>query len=173
MPKTPTIEKMMARDVAVVRCDEDVHELEKRMIRERVHGLPVVDEDGTVIGVVSQTDLIAWHYNCGVDGASFYDQRILMPTGTDGRNLRLTDIRSATVDEIMSPIVYCIRPDQTPAAAAALMINRQVHRLIVVDEEARVLGILSAADLLHAIPGIEGPLRELEVEHGTRPAEVT
>ena len=163
-----TIERMMARDIAVIRCDADVHELEKQMLREGVHGMPVVDKAGTVVGVVSQTDLIAWHFNSGVDGASFYDQRVLLPSSEEYGELRLNDIRSATVSEVMSPIVYCIQPDESPALAAARMINRQVHRLIVVDEESRVLGILSASDLLHAIPGVERPLRELELEMGVR-----
>lgn len=161
-----TIEKMMAHDIAVVRCDEDLHELEKQLIREGVHGMPVVDKAGTVVGVVSQTDLIAWHFNSGVDGVSFYDQRALLPSSEEYGDLQITDMRSATVAEIMSPIVYCIKPDESPALAAARMINRQVHRLIVVDDESCVLGILSASDLLHAIPGVERPLREIELEMG-------
>ncbi|MBW1845073.1 MAG: CBS domain-containing protein [Deltaproteobacteria bacterium] len=64
---------LMTRDVAVINRKSDVHELEKLMLERRVHGLPVVNDDGILVGVISQTDLLAWHYNTGVDGAAFYD----------------------------------------------------------------------------------------------------
>jgi CBS domain-containing protein len=56
--------------------------------------------------------------------------------------------------------------------AAARMIDRKVHRLIVVDENAQVLGILTAADLLRAIPEVEAALAKVKDErilHRDRP----
>jgi CBS-domain-containing membrane protein len=64
----------------------------------------------------------------------------------------------------MSPVVHCICPDQPITLAAARMIDRKVHRLIVVDENAQVLGILSAADMLRAIPEVEAALEKVKDE---------
>ncbi|MBW2579330.1 MAG: CBS domain-containing protein [Deltaproteobacteria bacterium] len=69
---------LMTRDVAVINRKSDVHELEKLLLERRVHGLPVVNDDGILVGVISQTDLLAWHYNTGVDGAAFYDNSRLV-----------------------------------------------------------------------------------------------
>ena len=161
-----TVEDVMVRDVAVIQSDADVHELEQKLLRDGIHGMPVVDDDGTLVGVVSQTDLIAWHYFSGVDGSSFYrtDQR--MPEKEEYGDLRLTDIRSARVAEVMSPVVYCICPDQSIALAAARLIARQIHRLVVVNTAGRVLGMISAVDLLRGIPGIENALEEADLEKG-------
>jgi CBS-domain-containing membrane protein len=114
----------------------------------------VVDPGGKLVGVVSQTDLLAWHFAAGVDGTPPYDSGVEDPPS----GLRVADVRSARVDEVMSPVVHCICPDQTLALAAARMIDRQVHRLIVVDQDGRVLGVLSATDLLHALPGVDEAL---------------
>ncbi|NIL99410.1 MAG: CBS domain-containing protein [Acidobacteria bacterium] len=159
-----TVEDVMVRDVALIRSDADVHELEQKLLRDGIHGMPVVDPDGTLVGVISQTDLIAWHYFSGVDGSSFYRTDQSMPEREEYGELRLTDIRSARVAEVMSPVVYCICPDQSIALAAARMIARQIHRLVVVDTAGRVLGMVSAIDLLRAVPGIEEALEEADLE---------
>ena len=57
---TPRVEDLMVRDVTVIHWDSDVHELEKMLLREKIHGVPVVDDAGRLMGVVSQTDLLAW-----------------------------------------------------------------------------------------------------------------
>jgi CBS domain-containing protein len=147
---------LMTRDVAVINRKSDVHELEKLMLERRVHGMPVVNDDGILVGVISQTDLLAWHYNTGVDGAAFYDNSRLHVTDGDATaGLQLTDIQTAPVEDVMSPMVHCIRADRPIAVAAATMIQQRIHRLVVVDETLRVQGVISALDILHAIPGVE------------------
>ncbi len=152
--KTRRVEDLMQRDVRTVRSNADVHELEKLLLREQIHGVPVVDADDRIVGVVSQTDLLRWHFNAGVDGATFHDA----PAQRAPRGLRFTDIKTAEVGEVMSPLVHCICPDQSAALAAARMIDRKVHRLVVVDTSARVLGIISAIDVLRAVPDVEQEL---------------
>jgi len=152
------VRDFMVCDVAVIRADRDVHELEQLLLRERIHGVPVVDADGRLVGVVSQTDLLAWHYTTGIDGATFYQAPRL--DGVAQGVLGLSDIRTARIDELMSPIIHCICPDQSLALAAARMLTRRVHRLIVVDEEARVLGVISALDLLQVVPGVDGAMMD-------------
>jgi len=158
--KTRHVEELMVRDVRTVRCDADVHELEKLLLREKIHGVPVTDSDDRLVGVVSQTDLLAWHFTAAVDGATFYQA----PAQRPPQGLRLTDIKTANVEEVMSPVVHCICPDQPVALAAARMIDRGVHRLVVVDGEARVVGLISAVDVLRAVPDVEQVMGQVEKE---------
>jgi CBS domain-containing protein len=139
----------------------DVHELEQLFLERRIHGAPVVDAESRLVGVVSQTDLLAWHYSSGHDGGGFYDDddRRL---DRDLRGLRLADIRTAPVSEVMTPLVHAVRPDNTVAEAAARMIRHRIHRMVVVDERLHVLGIVSAMDLLRLVPGVA----ELADRHG-------
>lgn len=162
--KIRTVEDLMSPDTAVIRADADVHELEQKLLRDGIHGMPVVDADDTLVGVVSQTDLIAWHYFSGVDSSTYYRANNPMPSKEEYGDLRLTDIRSATVAEVMSPVVYCICPDQSISLAAARMIARQIHRLVVVDASGRVLGSVSAIDLVRALPGVDEALEEAGLE---------
>jgi predicted transcriptional regulator len=149
----PTLVRdLMSRDVTVIRRDCDVHELEKLLLAKRIHGVPVVDEADRMVGVVSQTDLLAWHFEVGVDGSPA-DDAIASPLGAhEGGALHLSDIRVARVDEIMSPVVHVIGPDRTIAEAAECMTCYTIHRLVVVDSSLRILGLLSALDILRAVP---------------------
>ncbi len=159
---------LMTRDVAVIGCKSDVHELERLLLEKRVHGLPVVNDEGILVGVISQTDLLAWHYNSGVDGVAFYDTSRLQVDDEDSlAGLRLTDIQTAAVEEVMSPLVHCIRADMPIAVAASTMVSQRIHRLVVVDETFRVQGVISALDILRAIPGVD---ELVESETGTRAA---
>ena len=76
----------------------------------------------------------------------------------------MTDIKTASVEEVMSPVVHCICPNQSIALAAARMIDRKIHRLVVVDEAGKVLGIVSAIDVLRAVPEVKQALGEVEDE---------
>jgi CBS-domain-containing membrane protein len=154
--KSARVADLMTRDVAVIGRDRDVHELEKLLLEKRVHGVPVVDERGVLVGVVSQSDLLAWHFQTGLDGAAFYDYSNLVAKD-DGsfKGLQLSDIQTAKVQEIMSPLAYCIFEEQPVALAAARMVTSRIHRLVVVDDERRVLGIISALDLLRSLPDVE------------------
>ena len=108
---------VMTRDVETIHHDEDVHVLEKLMLEKKIHGVPVVNDEEKLVGVVSQTDLLAWHFHTGVDGVSFYGDADVSIPGVDPRTIKVDDISSATVEEVMSPLVYCVGPDRPLAEA--------------------------------------------------------
>lgn len=154
----------MTREVRVIRCDAEVHELEKLLLEEKVHGVPVVDGSSRLVGVVSQTDLLSWHYDAGADAPVGSESPKPDPTSPDVGTFETADSRTARVEDVMSPVVYCIGADRSIAEAAALMIQKFVHRLVVVDDGLKVLGILSAIDLLHALPEVGEALQRHNTE---------
>lgn len=147
------VSQLMTRDVVVVSTDMDIHELEKLFLERKIHGAPVVDASGKLVGVVSQTDLLMWHFENGVDGTAFYHAPE-MPDPEAARRLRLSDIRTAAVSELMTPLVHAIRETSPASEAAERMIRHRIHRLVVVDEDLRVRGVISAMDLLRLLPGV-------------------
>ncbi len=151
--RLPVVADLMTRSPVLVRSDADVHELEKLFLEHRIHGAPVVDPGGRLVGVVSQTDLLAWHFESGHDGLGFYEP-VDLKAG-ELRRLSLADIRTARVVEVMTPLVHAIRPEESASEAAARMIRHRIHRLVVVDGALHVLGIISAMDLLKLVPGAD------------------
>ncbi|MFF7443776.1 CBS domain-containing protein [Streptomyces sp. NPDC008122] len=90
----------------------------KLLAEHNISGVPVVDEDDRVLGVVSESDLLAH--------------------------------RERTARELMTAPAVTVQAEQSVADAARLMVRRGVERLPVVDEEERIVGIVTRRDLLCA-----------------------
>jgi CBS-domain-containing membrane protein len=141
------VRDLMTQDVAAVREDCAVHDLERVLLEHHVHGVPVIDGNGRLSGVVSQTDLIAWHFNAAQNGAPFYEIDDRYARGPE-HDVRLSKLRRRKVREVMSSLLHAIEPDRPVAEAARRMVAERIHRLIVVNAEFHVVGVISALDLL-------------------------
>ncbi len=163
------VKDLMSRNVKTVREDQEIHELERLFLREKIHGVPVVSAENRLVGVVSQSDLLSWHFETGNDGTGFYDyvdleRERLGEAGEDEENpadeaeedavpagLHLSDVRAVAVRQVMTPVVHAIAPEATSRDAAERMLRHRIHRLIVVGKDLEVVGVISAMDLLHLV----------------------
>lgn len=138
------VRDVMTRDVVTVGIDADIHEAARLLSERRISGMPVIDESGRVIGVISEADILS---STGMKkGYTFRDvlRHLLgepLPSRKDGEKAR----------EIMSVPAVTIGPDQDIREAAAVMEERRIKRLPVVDEQGRHVGIISRADIVKAI----------------------
>ncbi|HEX9634896.1 MAG TPA: CBS domain-containing protein [Candidatus Limnocylindria bacterium] len=121
----------MTAEPLTVSADQPLATADRLMRERRVSGLPVVDRDGRVVGVLSRTDLLA----LGSDD----------PVGAwHGRAVRTA----------MTAPAITIAPDATLPEAAGRMEQHGVHRLVVVEREGGPpIGILSMTDLVRSIAG--------------------
>ncbi|MFJ3636013.1 CBS domain-containing protein [Streptomyces sp. NPDC090112] len=121
---------LMNGEVVSVTPGTAFKEVAKLLAQYDVSGLPVLDDDDHVVGVVSQTDLLA-------------------RAAPDPHQAQETDrAEPPTAGSIMSAPAVTVRADETAADAARLMTRRGIERLPVVDEEDRLVGIVTRRDLL-------------------------
>ncbi len=137
------VSQIMTVNVATVGRDTSLKDVALLLVEHRISGLPVCDEAGHVVGVVSEGDIL-WKEIGLAAGPATMIGRIL--NGADGDDQRL-DARTAG-DAMTSPTVT-ISPTDSVAEAARLMIHHRVNRLPVVLEGALV-GIVTRADLVRA-----------------------
>jgi CBS domain-containing protein len=140
-----TIEDIMTRHVITVTPTTPIHAAARLMVEYRVSGLPVVGEDGRLVGIISEGDLILRHRRPRTKPwwRAFFD---------DGEQLA-REFRKAvgtTVAEVMSHPVISISPAWGVETAAAILQNRSIGRLPVV-RDGRLVGIVSRADLIKAL----------------------
>ncbi len=142
--RTP-VASVMTREVACVEPELSLEALHLVLVDERISGVPVVDADGRLQGIVSQTDLVF----AGYDRAEALDEA--------RRNERLygesaapsMDSETPTrVSEVMTRSPIAIRECASIAEASAVMSRAGIHRLPVVDGDQRVVGILSPLDVM-------------------------
>jgi CBS domain-containing protein len=128
---------------AVVTVDRytSYQEIDRLLTERRISGVPVLKMGRQVAGVVSEADLLA---------AEDETARQARMAGTLGRRWRLRKQQhvSLTAGALMTSPAITIGPEATIPAAARLMNTHHVRRLPVVDEEGRLVGVVSRRDLL-------------------------
>lgn len=149
MPKT--VADVMSRDPIVVRVETPLKEAIQILAERHISGLPVVDDVGKLVGIISETDLM-WQ-ETGVTPPAyimFLDSVIyLQNPATYDRDLHKA--LGQTVGEVMSKNPISISPDKTLAEAATIMHDRSVHRLPVLEGASQVIGILTRGDIIRAM----------------------
>ena len=120
---------LMTIDPCLISRTASVAEAEEVMARHRVSGLPVVDEEGQLVGVVSQTDL-------------------MYLTTPQVRTLMGRWETPLTVQEIMSSPPVTVLSTMSLENAARVMVEHDVHRVVAVDRKQRPIGVLSATDFV-------------------------
>ena len=136
------VKDVMTVNVIWVEQDTPFAAIAAALREYRVSAFPVLDEKGLVIGVVSESDLLA---------------KLALGGGEDGTPGMITGIlhqhqtekaRAVTADDLMTSPAETVSPDDTLEHAAKLMYLRKVKRLPVVNADNRLAGIVSRADVL-------------------------
>ena len=123
---------VMTMDPVTVGVDATIEVAERLLAAYRISGLPVVDDTGQLVGVLSRTDLF-------LDGG---------PTLTQLVRGRASGLR---VGELMSSPAVTVSLSATLVDAARIMRDERVHRLVVVNEDEAPIGVLSATDYVTLI----------------------
>lgn len=139
---TLTVKDVMTSQVIAVRKGAPFKEMAERLRTHHVSAFPVLDDDLTVIGVVSEADLLTKE---ALDGGNAD-----MPGMISGILQRREQERAAglTAGDLMTHPAVTVQPGDTIEHAARLMYVRRVKRLPVTDAAGRLIGIISRADVL-------------------------
>jgi CBS domain-containing protein len=118
------VRDLMTRDVVSLRIDSSIDAAAWSLSTARVSGAPVRDASGRVVGVITRSDLID-----------------PLRSGRD----------ASTVGDAMTPSVWAVDPDDDAIDAMRLMLDKGIHRVVVLAGPGKLVGIFSAMDVLRAI----------------------
>ena len=140
------IDKSMTRKVITVHPETSILEARDIMIDRRIRHIPVVDEDNTLLGIVTDRDL-----------RTALPSPLLMDPETNQLRERIARLK---IRDIMTKDVVTISPTGTLEDALLLMQKMRVGAFPVVDRQKKLIGIISTRDLLRAfinVLGLEEP----------------
>ncbi|HZC29899.1 MAG TPA: CBS domain-containing protein, partial [Gaiellaceae bacterium] len=138
------VQDVMTKDVAAVLPGTPLKEVAQLLVDRKVSGVPVVDGDGCVLGVVSETDLLVKER--GAPRRRGGPLAWLVDPIEIGQRLKL---EARVAGEAMSAPAVTISPLRSLAAAAESMLDNRVNRLPVV-RDGKLVGIVTRADLVQA-----------------------
>jgi CBS domain-containing protein len=147
-------EEILVRDVMTpnfvsVRSDAPMAEVAEILIRRRLRAIPVVGDDGEVIGMVTDADIMEMFLPRirGEEGVG---------SGEEDPGAGEEDPGARSVRDVMQRSVFSARADETVEAVADRMIRKEIERLPVV-EEGRLVGFLTRGDIIRRL--LRGHLR--------------
>ncbi|MFQ3615350.1 MAG: CBS domain-containing protein [Cyanobacteriota bacterium] len=147
---TVTVADVMTPDPLVVHPETPLNEAIKLIAERRVSGLPVVDADGKLVGVLSEADLM-WRETGPTPPPYIMILDSVIYLENPGKHEReLHKALGQTVGEVMTgkKEIVTTTPNQTLQSAAKLMHDRDTTRLPVLDESGKVIGILTRGDIV-------------------------
>ncbi len=142
---------IMTRTVHTVPPDMPLDALAKAFTEKRVSGFPVVDQEGKIIGVVTESDLIHQNQRLHIPTTiALFDAVIVL-----GSSRRLEEeirrVAATTVGEIMTPDPVTVDEDMPVEEIAALMAERRIHTLPVLDAEGNLVGVIGKVDVIRGL----------------------
>jgi CBS domain-containing protein len=146
-----TVADVMSRDPIMVKPQTPIKEAIKILAEQRISGLPVVDDAGSLVGVISETDLL-WQ-ETGVEPPvyiMFLDSVIFLENPARHEQ-ELHKALGQTVGEVMSTNPVTVESAQPLRKAAKLMQEKSIRRLPVVNDQRKVIGILTPGDIVRAM----------------------
>lgn len=152
LPAAAPVHDVMSREVHTVRSDTPLAEAVELLLDKVYRTLPVIDETGRVVGILTDGDLLK---RANLMAASA--QRELTPAEV---RQELDQIRQSgqTVGQVMTSNPVIVTPETTITQAVSLMVERDVKRLPVVDAGGKLLGMVSRVNVLRALA--EPPVAE-------------
>jgi CBS domain-containing protein len=133
-------DELMERDVAHLTPDATIEEAARLMEREGVGFLPICDDTGKVLGTLTDRDIVVRGVARGRGG-------------------------EVTVSETMTEDVLGCQPSDDVSCAERIMRDHKVSRVMCLDEDGRLAGVISLADLAEA-GRIRGPVAEIKEGQG-------
>jgi CBS domain-containing membrane protein len=137
---------MMARDVVFVGPDAPIHEIADLMGRQGVSGLPVLDEDGRVVGVISEKDFL---FRMGEERPKNF--MTVIASCLQAKGCIALPIRAKRAGDIMTSPAVTVQADTPYSAITGLMAQKTINRVPVTDGEGRLIGIITRNDLIAAV----------------------
>ena len=144
-------DEMMARDVVTTTPEASLREALDLMAENHVSGLPVLDRKDRCVGVVSASDILAIEQ----EHASHDDESLGSYFDADSHrweHVRLAHdderLEDVAVEDVMTRELVSVRPHAPMSEVARVMLENEVHRVLVVDHAQFLHGIVSALDFV-------------------------
>lgn len=147
------VARYMVPEVASLSPETSLDEAARTIIANHVSGMPVVDASGSVVGVISLTDILTAVVNpaeeAEADETTFYD-----PVKLDKLVASLLESAgrpNRAVADAMSRRIVTVSQEASVRDAARLLAKHRIHRVLVVDDVGQLAGILTAMDVVDLV----------------------
>lgn len=145
-----TARDIMTRDVVTVTKDQPISDLSKLFIENHFNGVPVLDDAGKVIGVVTQGDLIEQNKNLHIPTVIALFDAVLFLESEKKFEVDVKKLTGSKIEDIYSKNPATVSLDTDLNEITTLMAEKDVHTLPVLDND-NLVGIIGKKDVIRAM----------------------
>jgi CBS domain-containing protein len=144
---------IMETDIISVSPGTEVIQAARLLLEHHINGVPVIDEDGVLVGILCQSDLVAQQKKVPIPSLFTFLDGFIATSSLRNIEKELRKIAAITVEEAMTPNPVTVGPETRIETVAELMVDNNFHTLPVV-EDGKLIGIIGKEDILRTLlPG--------------------
>ena len=142
---------IMTKEVITVKPETTIEELARLLMKQQISGAPVVDDNGKIVGIVTENDLISKNSRLHIPTIlRLFDAYI--PLGTSKMESDVRKMAASTVEDICTKEIITVDEEASVEYIATIMTEKRIHILPVV-REGKLVGIVGKKDLIKGISG--------------------
>jgi len=146
------VSELMTSEVLTFAPGDNVMDAMRTMLMRDVDGAPVVDAEGTIVGLLSTADLIVEEARVHLPTViTLLGAYIELPSSKKKFDQDVEKALGSTVGEVMGEPAPALGPDDTVELAATIMHEQGADRLPVIDDSGALVGIVARGDIVRAI----------------------
>ena len=146
-----TAQDIMTREVITVKKDMSVQDFARLLAEKKISGAPVVDEQGKLIGIATENDLIDQAKKVHIPTVMALFDSFVFLENPDRLEKDLKKMSAATVGDISTAQVVTAKTDTPLDELATTMSEKNVHTLPVLDQEGNMAGVIGKSDIIRTI----------------------
>ena len=145
-----TARDIMTQDVVTVNKDQPISDLSKLFIENHFNGVPVLDDSGKILGVVTQGDLIEQNKNLHIPTVIALFDAVLFLESEKKFESDVKKLTGSKIEDIYHSSLITVSPDADLSEITTLMAENDVHTLPVLDGD-KLVGIIGKKDVIRAL----------------------
>ncbi len=145
-----TAQDIMTHEVITISPEADITEAARILLDKGVNGLPVVDGEGSLVGIICQSDLVRMQKSLPIPSLFTLLDGFVPLSSSALLEAEVKRIAASKVSDAMSTKVVTVAPDMTIDEIAALMVDKKFHTLPVT-QDGNLLGIVGKKDVLRTL----------------------
>ena len=149
--KNKIAKDIMTTDVIVANRSDSIVSIAKLLIKEKIGGMPVVDEDSKVVGIISETDIMKKEKYVEAPQVLNILQGLLFLDDFKQMETDMKRIAAYKVEDLMSTEIVTVNEKDNFDDVANVMIKKSVNRVPVVDDMNILKGIICRYDIIRAM----------------------
>jgi CBS domain-containing protein len=142
---------IMTTEIITITKDTDITQASRILLDNRINGAPVLDNNGNLVGILCQSDLIAQQKSLPIPTIFTFLDGYIQLTSMKHLEKEIEKIAATKVSQAMTPSPVTVKRDTTIEEAAMLMVDKKFHTLPVVDDYGTLIGIVGKEDILKTL----------------------